>query len=233
MDNIILRGTVGSTAYGLDTDGSDVDKLGVYVAPIHEVLGLRGPQAVSESRVTNGPDQTLHEVGKFLSLALKGNPTILELLWLPEYDTRTVAGSMIIAARQSFLSEAQVRNSYGGYAMQQATRLVSRAAEGKEGFGSVPVNRIKKHGRHCMRLLRMGRMLLQTGVLDIDCRRIRDEIFEAGELAARSAPLFYSMFEVEMEEFNRADSVLPERPDRDKVERILQSIRLHELFGLA
>lgn len=38
--NVLLKGVVGSTAYGLNHENSDVDYMGVFAAPTSEVLGL-------------------------------------------------------------------------------------------------------------------------------------------------------------------------------------------------
>ena len=42
--NVLLSGIVGSTAYGLDTKDSDVDRLGVFAAPTEKLLGLHPVQ---------------------------------------------------------------------------------------------------------------------------------------------------------------------------------------------
>lgn len=116
--NVLLSGIVGSTAYGLDTEDSDVDRLGVFAARTERLLGLH---PVQESIVSVKPDATYHEAGKFAALALKVNPTITELMWLPRdlYETRTGLGDALIAIRSSFLSRRAVRNAYLGYATQQ------------------------------------------------------------------------------------------------------------------
>lgn len=40
-DRVVLEGILGSRAYGLGTERSDTDRLGVFVAPTREILGLR------------------------------------------------------------------------------------------------------------------------------------------------------------------------------------------------
>jgi predicted nucleotidyltransferase len=69
----------GSKSYGLELAGSDDDYLGVFVPRLRELVSMRGLAA--ETHVGNEPDFTLHEIGKFCALALKGNPAILEVLW--------------------------------------------------------------------------------------------------------------------------------------------------------
>ena len=60
--NVLLSGIVGSVAYGLDTEDSDVDRLGVFAAPTERLLGLHPPKP---SVVSSKPDATFHEAGKF------------------------------------------------------------------------------------------------------------------------------------------------------------------------
>lgn len=83
---ILLSGVVGSTAYGLDTADSDVDRLGLFAAPTVAFHGLHRPQ---ESHVTIHPDATYHEAAKWIRLALGGNPTVTELVWLDQYEVTT------------------------------------------------------------------------------------------------------------------------------------------------
>ena len=111
--NIILEAVVGSTAYGLATPDSDIDMLGVYVAPTEKILGLK---SVQETIITKNPDKAIHEVGKFIHLAIQCNPTILELLFLEEYTTLTEEGKLLVDNRQAFLSK-KIFNAYGGYAI--------------------------------------------------------------------------------------------------------------------
>ena len=67
---ILLQGIVGSTAYGLDHAGSDIDRLGVFAAPTTEFHGLRLPIDKAATIVEHDPDSTLHEVRKYCLLAM-------------------------------------------------------------------------------------------------------------------------------------------------------------------
>ncbi|WP_399208205.1 DNA polymerase beta superfamily protein [Streptomyces sp. SLBN-118] len=98
--NILLSGIVGSTAYGLAGPGSDVDRLGLFAVDTAALHGLHRP---TESHVTTAPDRTLHEAAKWCRLALRGNPTVTELVWLPDdlYEVRTPLGDELIELRSS------------------------------------------------------------------------------------------------------------------------------------
>lgn len=216
--NVLLKGVVGSHAYGLNHSGSDIDTLGVFAAPPREFWGLTAPR---QTFVQNDPDVTMHEVAKFVSLALKCNPTVLELLWLDNYVESDVWGAELVRLRRLFLSEDYVRGAFGGYAVQQARRLEARNAEGKEGFSSDVKQRTAKHARHCFRLLRQGAELLATGDMTL---RVPDpdKLFELGELPV---PQIVAVFEAEYERFKAIESVLPAVPARGLIERTLARMR--------
>lgn len=214
---MILEGVTGSRAYGLDTEFSDTDMKGVMVAPTSEVLGLRKPK---ETIVRTNPDVTYYEVEKFINLALKCNPTVLELLFLDGYTQLTAEGHWLVDSRYKFLSST-VYMTYGGYALSQARRLEQRDAEGKEGFDSAVKNRYAKHARHCFRLLQQGKELLETGDLTVRVDN-RDELFEIGELPVKE---LVARFEAEFEKFNAIKSVLPDKPDFEAINKLLLEIR--------
>jgi hypothetical protein len=211
---VILRGVAGSTAHGLAREGSDVDLYGVYVLPTDEILGVRGYQ---ESRVTHVPqDETQHEVGKYVRLALAANPTVLELLYLTEYQEQTEHGRLLVEARSKFLSN-RVRQTYGGYAWSQAERLQKRG----NSFASTLKHRYAKHARHCFRLLRQGADLLQTGTLTVKVDE-PDFYHEVGQLPPEA---LVPLFAAEYERFKSVPSVLPDQPDTDAINNLLLEIR--------
>lgn len=224
--HIVKSVTVGSTAYGLATTNSDIDTLGVYIVPTELLLGLDGHKHADNSIVTNDPDRTFHEVGKFIRLALKCNPTILELLFAQIIQEENADFSPPLNhAGRAAIHEKGVRAAYGGYAKQQAERLVRRSAEGRKGFDPDLAKRTAKHGRHCFRLMIQAEELLTTGEITLDVSRHRDEIFAMGELAENNPHAFYEAFKKRDAELNRLDSVLPLEPDRRLVNHYLVNMR--------
>ncbi|GLY32116.1 nucleotidyltransferase domain-containing protein [Kineosporia sp. NBRC 101731] len=221
MTALILSGVVGSTAYGLAREGSDIDRMGVFVAPTLDVAGLDW-HPHRESRASHDPDVAMHEIGKTLRLMLKCNPTLLEMLHLDDYEVLTDEGRRLVDARSAFLSEKYVRDSYGGYAKSQAHRL---ATEERGYFSSNTKNRTAKHGRHLLRLLRQGRELLSTGSLTV---RVSDpEEYWAFDLMSPAQML--DVYAHENELFEATSSVLPTAADRDRVSALLDSIRAAHL----
>lgn len=220
---VILQGIVGSTAYGLARAGSDVDRMGVFAAPSEFFWGLNPPVGKAATIVQHEPeDLTLHELGKFCALALQCNPTIFELLWLPDdlYEIRGEDGYRLIALRDAFLSRQRVRDAYFGYATQQFERLSNRSR-----FPDVPVNRIEKHARHLSRLLVQGFQLYSTGDMSVKVDQ-PEEYFKFGERVA-GGDLDHARQVIAGYErlFDRAESPLPEHPRTDAVEEFLRSTR--------
>ncbi|MFE4664742.1 DNA polymerase beta superfamily protein [Streptomyces sp. NPDC056716] len=220
VGNVLLSGIVGSTAYGLAHQDSDVDRLGLFAAPTEELHGLRPPK---ESHVTTDPDRTLHEAAKWCRLALGGNPTVLELVWLPDelYEVRTELGDELIDIRLSFLSAPRVRDAYLGYATQQFRRLEQRA---DGSFSADTRRRTAKHARHLKRLCHQGYELYRTGRLTI---RLDDpESFRGfGERVAADPEAARPLLHEFQEAFEGARSVLPEEPDERVVEAWLRGVR--------
>ncbi|GAB3963975.1 hypothetical protein GCM10029978_023400 [Actinoallomurus acanthiterrae] len=221
MTEILLAGIVGSTAYGLATPDSDIDRLGVFAAPTRSLLGLRTPR---ESIVTTSPDRTLHEARKWCDLALGGNPTVMELVWLPDdlYETRTPFGDELIGIRSAFLSAKRVRDAYLGYATQQFRKLANR---GDGSFSADTRRRTAKHARHLARLVHQGRELYATGGLrirldDPDWYRAFGDGVAGGDIEAAR----HLLAEAEAD-FDRICTPLPDRPDEATVESWLLAVR--------
>lgn len=114
-NTVIFGCIVGSHAYGTNVEGSDVDKKWVYVqsADDYFVNGARPQINISK-------DETAYELSRFFELAEKANPTILELLFIPEHCIlyKHAVYDMILRLKRSFLTK-KCRHSFGGYAISQ------------------------------------------------------------------------------------------------------------------
>lgn len=225
----ILQAIVGSTAYGLNHPGSDVDRIAIAAAPTAEFHGLHPPVGKAASRVTTSPDMATHEVGKFAALALGCNPTLLETLWLDDdlYEIRTPIADQLIEYRSQFLHQTGVRNAFLGYATQQFRKLQTR---GDGTFSSDVRTRSAKHARHLWRLVRQGLQLWQTGDMTVrltpeqadECRQWAENVVTNPESAAD----LIAHAETTMD---RTTPALFARPDEAWVERWLRDVRLAHL----
>ena len=221
---VLLKGIVGSTAYGLNHEGSDVDYMGVFAHPTSQVVGL---DRADESINTKDPDTTLHEARKFVVLCLDGNPSVTEMLWLDSYEIMTDEGRALIELRHSFLSAKRVQDAYLGYAAGQFGRLKNR---GDGSFSADTRKRTEKHARHLVRLVEQGFHLYTTGELVVNLRSSASEIdpdwvFQMGKRIAADPSHGESYMEAATARFEAAKTVLPAKADRKAVEKWLIRVR--------
>lgn len=164
FEHVILRCVVGSRAYGLAGDDSDTDRRGVYLAPADVQWSLSGAPEQIERRET---DECYWELQKFLNLALKANPNILECLYTPLVESRAELGAELLGMRGAFLSKFAYR-TYNGYVISQFKRL----EQDLRSRGELRW----KHAMHLIRLLLCGIGLLRDGRLDVSVGEFRDRL---------------------------------------------------------
>ena len=213
---VFLRVVTGSRAFGLSTPESDEDRRGIYLPPATWHWSLTKPPEQVES-IVDGIDTIDWEIEKYLTQALKGNPTILETLWSPVVLFATELGAELISLRRCFLSRRLIA-TYSGYSQNQF-HLMERKARAGEPFRA-------KHAMHLIRLLHSGLHAARTGEILVDVGEHRDELLAIrrglrswDEIAARRAELdaeFRAAFD---------DSVLPESPDTARVNEFLVKAR--------
>lgn len=225
--NIVLRGVVGSRAYGLDHTTSDIDRMAVYAAPTRQLLGLGPPP---EAITTSAPDVVTFELAHFLRLALGSNPTVTDLLWLPAglYETTTMIGLELVRLRQKFLSRPGVHYAYLGC----AKRLFEKLKVGSKGEDCKSRRqRQAKTARHLARHLHQGLHLYATGRLIV--RLDSDVVERCRALGVRAAngelyPAEQMIREYE-QRFDETATPLPDYPDSKTVDAWLRDARVRLL----
>ena len=118
--SIIFESVVGSHAYGTNTPSSDTDVRGVFLAPQKWHVGLHG---VPEEVAIDKQDIKFYELKKFVRLASECNPSIVELLFMPEFCVRKVTPvyQKLIDNRDVFMSRQAFR-TFSGYAYSQISK---------------------------------------------------------------------------------------------------------------
>lgn len=172
FDRVILRVVIGSQAYGLAGADSDVDRRGIYLPPAELHWSLAG---VPEQIENEAAQEAYWELQKFLVLALKANPNVLECLYSPLIETATPLAHEILAMREAFLSRL-VYQTYNGYVMSQFKKMQADI----RNHGQVKW----KHVMHLIRLLLAGIETLRTGVVPVHVGTHRDALLaiRAGQM---------------------------------------------------
>ncbi|MGW4946082.1 nucleotidyltransferase domain-containing protein [Actinoplanes sp. NPDC004185] len=213
-DHTILAVVVGSRAYGLAGPGSDHDRRGVYAAPTDLFWHLDKPPTHLD-----GPaeEQFSWEIERFCTLALQGNPTVLEVLWSPLITAVTADGEHLLATRQAFLSR-RVADTYGAYARDQLKRVDSR----RRRTGDTN----HKQAMHMIRLLLAGAHVLRTGEVLVDVSPLRERLLAVknGDVPWESVTAWAADLLADLDEA-AARTALPETPDRAAVDALLHAVR--------
>ena len=129
MNKIILKINAGSHLYGTNTENSDKDYLGIYLNTKEELLGLQNSEELTEnieSKLDNGRntkdavDCKYYELRKFCRLAMNGNPTVLEILFVNKENILEITkeGEELLKLKKEFISN-RIYNSFMGYAISQ------------------------------------------------------------------------------------------------------------------
>ncbi len=199
---IIYRCVTGSRAYGLDHDGSDTDRRGIYLPPADLQWSLF---AIPEQLENEAAQECYWELEKFINLALRANPNILECMYSPLVETVTPLAQELLDLRAIFLSQL-IYQTYNGYVMSQFKKL----EQDLRSRGEIRW----KHAMHLIRLLLSGITVLKEGFVPVrvDAHRERLLTIRAGEMNWDDLNVWRLNLH---KEFDHAfqNSTLPEQPD--------------------
>jgi predicted nucleotidyltransferase len=207
---IIYRCVVGSQAYGLSRAGSDIDRRGIYLPPADLDWSLYGVPEQLENRET---EECYWELKKFLILALKANPNILECLWSPIVDQTSEIAETLLAKREIFLSKL-VYQTYNGYVMSQFKKL-EQDLRTRDSLNW-------KHAMHLIRLLLQGIGVMtgrQVAVRVVEHREALLAIRDGAESWAEVNRWRLALHREFEEAFRR--TTLPESPNYEEANRLL------------
>jgi hypothetical protein len=213
-DHVIYRCIVGSRAYGLDDANSDTDRRGIYLPPAQLHWSLYG---IPEQLENKDAQECYWELQKFLILALKANPTVLECLYTPLVETATPLAEELLAMRSMFLSQL-VYQTYNSYVMSQFKKMEQDIRTKGE---------VKwKHVMHLIRLLLSGITVLKKGFVPVRVEEHRQQLLaiRRGEVSWEEVNALRLSLHQEFDTAFAATD-LPERPDYERANAFLIKAR--------
>jgi len=176
----ILRAEVGSRVLGVAIEGTDDrDEMGICIEPPEYVIGTKHfEQLVHRTQaqgVRSGPgdlDLVIYSLRKWMRLALKGNPTVLMLLFAPpqsiDHSSYLPVGHKLRVHAHRFVSR-EAGGAFLGYMTSQRTQLTgerprkhTNRPELIEQFGFDT-----KFAYHAVRLGIQGAEFLTTGKITL------------------------------------------------------------------
>ena len=165
----ILKGLVGSHAYGYATPNSDEDWMSVSVADLDNYFGLKTPK--SSQTFDDNEDNVSYEFKKFMQMCSSFNPNVVPLLFLKSYAPETNEyGYRLVEFRNTFLSKAAYAPLVG-YALSQEHKA-HKNVTGKLGDKRKVL--IETHGydvkgaAHTVRLLQLAKHLFSYNEVVLD-----------------------------------------------------------------
>lgn len=214
FERVILKVVIGSRAYGLEEEGSDTDRRGVFLPTADQHWSLYGvPEQIDDEPA----QETYWELQKVCVLGLKANPNVLECLWSPMVEQVTELGRELLALRGAFLSKL-VFQTYSGYVASQFRKIEADIRlRGEPKW---------KHVMHLLRLMHAGLGVLTTREVPVHVGEHRDEL-----LAVRRGQVDWPAVEARRRQlhhqFQQAAHAtsLPDRPDYERVDLFLRRAR--------
>lgn len=240
--NVQYETIVGSVAYGVSSDTSDMDVYGWAIPPKDdlfphlrgEVPGFGTPRARFEqyqehhvedrdSLAGRGRmyDLTIYGIVKFFQLAMENNPNVIDSLFTPVncvlHSTRV--GDRVRENRRLFLHKG-AWPKFKGYAYSQLHKISIKRPKGKRA------ELVEKHGfnvkfaYHVVRLLMEVEMILTEQ--DIDLQRNNEQLkaIRRGEWSEERLRAWCSDKESSLERAY-AESTLRATPDEPKIKALL------------
>lgn len=231
----MLRATVGSTVHGLNVSDAteDYDEMGVCVEDMSAAMGAAAPfeqvvyrtAAVREGRhdarsMAGDLDLVVYSLRKFVRLALKGNPTILTLLFAPPLEAN--ARGLQLREFASAFASRDAGRAFLGYLIAQRQRLLGER-------GQMRVHRPElvsaygfdtKYAMHVLRLGLQGVEFLRTGRITLpmpEPERARLRAIRTGAESKQAVLTWAGKLEAEVRDLCDT-SPLPERAESGAVE---------------
>jgi len=168
MKKVIIKALVGSRAHLLNDEDSDYDYRAVYVIPTSEILSL-SYKYNGTHWIEGKEDNTSYEIGHFLHLATKCNPSILEVLANDNTVETTVWGDRLKDLFCDMWNKEDAFNAFTGYSHNQRKKMLTNKD-----------NRMCKYATAYIRTLLNLCFLYQNGYinLQVNDKSHRDMLLE-------------------------------------------------------
>jgi len=152
MKTIIYKVLAGSRLYGTYDKNSDYDYRGIFMPPITDYYKF----GYKEFKVIDDGEQDIayYSLRKFIGLASKCNPNILELLFIPVENVIVAKPpiSRVLKMTPMFLNKKNIYNAYKGFGLTEFDKFKRN-------------NKQLKKAVNCVRLLEDAIQLFETGKL--------------------------------------------------------------------
>jgi len=251
LQNIMYETVMGSVAYGVSADTSDMDIYG-FCIPMKEmifphlsgeILGF-GRQKnrfeqyqqhhIHDKSVAGGKgrdyDITIYNIIKYFQLCMENNPNMIDSLFTRQEWVLHISkiGNMVRENRKIFLHKG-AWHKFKGYAYSQLHKMKSKNPEGKRKEIIEKYGYDVKYAYHLVRLLDEVEQILSYGDLDLQRAKEHMKAVRKGEVSEQDIREWFTIKENELEKLYQ-ESKLPYSPDEGKIKQLLMDC-LEEHYG--
>jgi predicted nucleotidyltransferase len=249
--NVHYETIMGSVAYGVSSDTSDLDLYGWAIPPKEdifphlrgEIVGFGKPskrfEVYQEHHVQDRDalaghgrtyDLTVFGIVKFFALAMENNPNVIDCLFTPAtcvlHSTRV--GNLVRENRRLFLHKG-AWPKFKGYAYSQLHKLAIKRPQGKRAELVEKHGYDTKFGYHVVRLIGEVEQVLAEGDIDLQRDNERLKAIRRGEWTEDRLRAWFAEKESHLERLY-AESALRAVPDEGRIKALLLEC-LEEHYG--
>jgi len=247
-DNIQYEVVMGSVAYGVSTDRSDIDLYGFCIPPKEIVFPhLAGHidgfgrqkrrfeqwqqhhlELLGTKHGIQNYDITIYNIVKYFSLVMENNPNMVDSLFVPQECvlTCTQLAQHVREHRRMFLHKG-CWHKFKGYAFSQVKKMKSQTREGKRKELVEEFGYDVKFAYHVIRLIDEVEQILTTGDLNLQRAKEHMKAVRRGEWTVEQVEKHFADAEERLEKVYQ-ESDLQYKPDEAKVKNLLlECLEMH------
>lgn len=238
-NNIAYLCQMGSVAYGVSNDNSDIDVYG-YGIPMKEMLfkplnmcipgfdKLENFEQWTEHGIKDKDsgkeyDFSVYNITKYFSLVMQNNPNMLDSLFVPRRCVlhSSPIGEYVRDNRHEFIHKG-CYHKFSGYAYSQLHKMrIKIPKEDSKRYEDYQKHRYStKFAYHLVRLLNECEQILTEGTLDLERSREQLKSIRRGEWKMSEIEEYFTDGEKRLKDLY-AKSTLQHSPDRTKIRKIL------------
>lgn len=249
LPNTAYLTVMGSQAYGVSTDDSDLDVYGFCIPPKDLVFPHLAGEIPGFGRQIQRFDQwqehhvkdpnkeveydfSVYSIVKYFQLCMDNNPNMIDSLFTPRYCVihSTNISEIIREKRRMFLHKGSW-HKFKGYAYAQMSKIRNKvnASNEKRAASIAEHGYDLKFAYHIVRLLNEVEQILVEGDLDLQRNREQLKDIRRGEWTIDQVEEYFESKE-RILEATYASSTLQHSPDEDAIKQLLLNC-LEEHYG--
>lgn len=243
---------MGSVAYGVSSNDSDLDIYGFCIPEKHmlfphlagEIHGFghqiqrfeqfqqHHVEDVSSQKIY---DITIYNIVKYFQLCMECNPNMIDSLFTPRRCVlhSTLVSERVREKRRIFLHKGAM-HKLRGYSYSQLSKIENKSnSSNPKRQADIEQNKYDtKFGYHLIRLVLQAEQILTEGDLDLERNRDILKSIRRGEWELDRLKEYFVTKEKSLEDLY-ARSTLRERPDEDEIKSLLIECLEHHYGSLA